>query len=138
MKIERLTKAAVKARRAEAHLIYFIEAPEQGLIKIGYALDPRGRYLNILTGSAVPLALLGCIKGSWDREAEIHASLGAHHSHGEWFRRCPEIDRLMENMDTSWAMPVALATRREPLNPAALLRARGLHNHPGMDKDAAA
>lgn len=131
-----MTKAERKEFRDLDRRVYFVEAPEQGLVKIGYALDPMQRFLNMLTNSAVPLKLLGTIPGGWEKETEIHTALDAHRSHGEWFRQCPEMDAFMIGMEEC-SLPAMLATRREPLDPAKLIRARELRNHPGMDKDAA-
>lgn len=92
--------------------IYFVEAPSVGLIKIGYATDILQRMQGLATFSPVELRLLGTLSGGPSKEQELHAALDEHRSHGEWFRRCAEIEALIETLDTSMSIGFIFARRR--------------------------
>lgn len=65
--------------------VYFIAAPEQGLVKIGFATDVSARFSAIRTGSPSPLALIATMQGTIDDEAELHRLFKQARSHLEWF-----------------------------------------------------
>lgn len=85
------TSGAPKADRENCCRVYFIEAVGHDLIKIGYALDLQKRFTGLMTASPAPLTLLGVLDGGPRLEMEIHEKLAAHRSHGEWFRKTPEV-----------------------------------------------
>lgn len=76
-------------------LIYFIEAEIANLVKIGYTRNIQSRVGGLATFSPVRLRLIGLIYGSTADEEALHRQLAAHRSHGEWFRRSPEMDAAM-------------------------------------------
>jgi len=50
---------------------YFVQCPEGGAIKIGWTSnEPERRIKQLLTGSPVPLQLIGLLTGN--RERELH------------------------------------------------------------------
>lgn len=61
---------------------------ENGLVKIGSAVDPkqRVRFLQGQSPVVVKLTLLGFIPGNQAMERMIHRHLKGHRAHGEWFR----------------------------------------------------
>ncbi len=72
--------------------VYFIQADENGPIKIGYtADDPKKRLGQLQTGNASALKLLGAIKGTSSRERELHAALAEWRMQGEWFQSHPTV-----------------------------------------------
>lgn len=72
--------------------VYFIQADEDGPIKIGFtADDPKKRLNQLQTGNPATLKLLGAIKGSIAREREFHADLAEWRLQGEWFQPHPTV-----------------------------------------------
>lgn len=67
--------------------VYFIEAEESGLIKIGRAANPIRRLAAMQTGSAEPLRLARTIRTDDDKhlERELHRRFAADRVRGEWF-----------------------------------------------------
>ncbi|HYT91147.1 MAG TPA: GIY-YIG nuclease family protein [Gemmataceae bacterium] len=71
--------------------IYFVEAVGQERIKIGKADNPEARVMQLQTGSAVELRLLGVIADQPSREAELHAAFAKDRVQGEWFHATAEL-----------------------------------------------
>ena len=66
--------------------VYFIQADENGPIKIGFTTDePRKRLAQLQIGNPHELKLLGAIKGSTAIERQFHADLAEWRLQGEWF-----------------------------------------------------
>ena len=66
--------------------IYFIQADENGPIKIGTTQsNPLRRMANLQTGCPSVVRLLGAIEGTPAQERQIHAVLSQFRTHGEWF-----------------------------------------------------
>jgi len=65
--------------------IYFVQAGEDGPIKIGYSVDIKRRISELATASPYPLRLLGYMRGDGVRESEIQNSFARYRIHGEWF-----------------------------------------------------
>lgn len=77
--------------RPRDHVVYFVQA-ECGLIKIGTTADIEWRMKSLRGQSPVPLTLLATVPGRRTEEHEFHRRFAAHRLHGEWFKRCPEIE----------------------------------------------
>jgi len=71
--------------------IYFVEAVGQERIKIGKADNPEARVMQLQTGSAVELRLLGVIADQPSREAELHAAFAKDRVQGAWFPEHAEL-----------------------------------------------
>ncbi len=71
--------------------IYFVEAVGQERIKIGKADNPKARIMQLQTGSAVELRLLGVIADQPSRESDLHAAFAKDRIQGEWFRATSEL-----------------------------------------------
>lgn len=71
---------------------------ENGLVKIGSAMNPAERLLSLQGQSPVrvKLTLLGALIGSRDLERTIHRRLKRYCSHGEWFRNEGDAKRVIE------------------------------------------
>lgn len=66
--------------------IYFVAAPAQGLVKIGYTTNMKERLSALLTGSPVKLDILKVIPGSYVDERGWHRRWAIYRTRGEWFR----------------------------------------------------
>lgn len=73
--------------------VYFIQAVNGGLIKIGTASDVDARFRHIQAMCPVRLRLLGQVPGSHGLEARLHREFADARVHGEWFR---PVRRLVE------------------------------------------
>lgn len=67
----------------EERCTYFLQAGEDGPIKIGSTKNLVVRLRTLTTMVPIPLRLLGIMKG--DHEEYCHVRLGAFRRHGEWF-----------------------------------------------------
>lgn len=66
--------------------VYFVQAVNGGLVKIGVSNDPAGRLASLQCGCPLALRIVKTIDGvARTREAEIHQQFAAYRVHGEWF-----------------------------------------------------
>lgn len=67
-------------------------------MKIGCAFNMAERLGTLYTTMPMPMKLEAMIHVSDYRGAEagMHERFAAQRSHGEWFRRCPEMDAVIE------------------------------------------
>ena len=72
-------------------MIYFIQAGDEGLIKIGYAVHVDQSIKIWQEGSPVPLKLLATIDGSLEVEVYLHTKFSRLRQHGKWFKGSKEI-----------------------------------------------
>ena len=73
--------------------VYFIQAGENGPIKIGRSTNPMKRLLSLQTGASEPLRLLATIPTVGPQlEAELHREFAHLRLYGEWFS--PETDLM--------------------------------------------
>ena len=74
-------------------MIYFIQAGNDGPIKIGKAQSPKARLRELQTGNHEKLDLIKEIPGDKDREDSIHNDLRSHRyrAGSEWFSATPEV-----------------------------------------------
>lgn len=75
--------------------VYFVEAPELGLIKIGYSLNPERRLRDLRWILPCEVRLLGSRRGSIWVEQELQAEVAEHRVRSEWFRDCPAVRALL-------------------------------------------
>lgn len=66
--------------------VYFIQAGDDGLIKIGRSDNVERRLKALQRGAPVELRVLATFPGGAREEAALHLLLDADSSHGEWFR----------------------------------------------------
>lgn len=114
--------------------VYFIQAAEAARVKIGYSADPPGRLDELSTGSPVPLALIAVMPGDPSDEAQLHERFAADRTHGEWFRRSPEIEAFIAEMIEQHGAPAARGRRqRGPgLGPGPMQPLRDFLNSAGL------
>lgn len=72
-------------------MVYFIQAGENGPIKIGKSVDPQKRLAQLQTSSERPLRILLTLVGDESRECAYHKLWAEHRIRGEWFDPAPEI-----------------------------------------------
>ena len=74
--------------------IYFIQAEQGGLVKIGYSSDPVTRLYHLQLFCPVPLKILATIKDTpQSKEGWLHYELRGSRQYGEWFK--PSIEVLV-------------------------------------------
>lgn len=71
--------------------VYFIQAGESGLIKIGKADDPTARLATMQTGSADRLVLLTTMSGGRREEHALHRRFAHLRRSGEWFEPAADL-----------------------------------------------
>jgi hypothetical protein len=76
-------------KRRPSELVYFLQAEQLRLIKVGVANDLARRIGNLRTGSPDKLIILGIMRpmdrSATSLEQEIHSRFWADRHHGEWF-----------------------------------------------------
>lgn len=77
---------------------YFIQAGDNGPIKIGVAKNVRRRLDNFRVASPVPLALIGVADGDGAYEHELHQRFSGSRIRGEWFHPSPELMAFVETL----------------------------------------
>ncbi len=82
--------------RSATARVYFIQAGENGPVKIGRARDPEARRRALQVSNHECLTLLAVSPGLEEPQAEaaerpLHVELIAFHVRGEWFRDCVEL-----------------------------------------------
>ena len=80
--------------------VYLIEAPDHGLVKIGYSDYPESRLRSLQYTSPAQLRLIGTIDGPRTMEAKIHRDLRHQRHHGEWFVFDDKTQHILEE---SWS-----------------------------------
>jgi hypothetical protein len=71
--------------------IYFVEAADNGLVKIGYAKRPAARLHQLQSISPSALTLKGVVRGSRSHEVRLHEHFKENRVRGEWFSPCQEL-----------------------------------------------
>lgn len=84
--------------------VYFVQGRDGGPIKIGSAIDVSLRIAELQVGSPVILVLLGELPlAGVEMERELHRELRDYRLHGEWFRDCDVVRRIIEKLlDEQW------------------------------------
>lgn len=78
--------------------VYFVQSKNNGLIKIGFTSNLKGRLSDLSSMSPVPLELLAFTYGDFNLERELHSTFSDHRSHGEWFHPSDELIKLIESI----------------------------------------
>jgi hypothetical protein len=72
-------------------VIYFLQAGDDGLVKIGRSRSAPGRTQQIQSWEPTKLRLIRSIDAPDWMETWLHQRFGDHRSHGEWFRFHPDM-----------------------------------------------
>ena len=78
--------------------VYFLQAKDNGLIKIGFTSNLKSRLSDLSSMSPVPLELLAFTDGDCNLERELHSTFSNHLSHGEWFHPSDELIKFIESI----------------------------------------
>ena len=84
--------------------VYFIKA--QDLIKIGYSANVERRVRAVLSPFQDGGEILAVMPGDRALEAFLHAKFSSHHSHGEWFFPCEDIDTFIKMVGAPAEVPL--------------------------------
>lgn len=89
--------------------IYFIRDGDN--VKIGYtSRKPQERLKQLQTGNPTKLKLIGSMRGTQKKEAELHRMFKNYHVRGEWFVLSSEIERyivtqqVVEKSRLAWSL----------------------------------
>jgi hypothetical protein len=80
--------------------VYFIQAGENGPIKIGWSENPEMRLAQLQGAHHEDLSLLLTVNGDKALEGRLHFRLEQHRLRGEWFADCDEVRAAMEEVAT--------------------------------------
>lgn len=80
-------------RGSQRGYVYFIQAGDDGPIKVGYSTDICGRLSGLQTSNHERLSLIACFAGNREAEAAAHGALAAHRLRGEWYLPVAEVYR---------------------------------------------
>lgn len=95
--IERLCMEKSNASKIK-FVIYFIQAGDGGLIKIGMTNSIKNRFDALQLESPIPLKILA----TTDKisENQMHERLARYRKHGEWFEPAEELLQFIEKLKT--------------------------------------
>jgi hypothetical protein len=85
--------------------VYFVEGP--GRIKIGFTQRPDQRLVQLQSMDMEKLSMVGIVAGDRAFESLLHSKLDKHQMRGEWFRDCPEVRSLIEQVMSGKIKPAA-------------------------------
>lgn len=91
--------------------VYFIQAGEDGPIKIGSAKKPGERLATMQTGNHVELRLIGFAPVPAESETGLHLRFAKHNIRGEWFHPHPDVLAVVEfwrNIERNWRARLSL------------------------------
>lgn len=87
-----------KKPKPKTSYVYFVEASNTGLVKIGRTNNIETRLSGLRGGSPVPLILRALIETKYaSLEQSLHKQFADQREHGEWFRINDELNDLMDN-----------------------------------------
>lgn len=89
--------------------VYFIQAPDNGLVKIGYSANLHHRLRELQNYSPVQLTLIRLVRGaSRSFETQVLCHFAELRTHGDWFKFHPSM--LTATADTL-GRPIGQITR---------------------------
>jgi DNA-binding XRE family transcriptional regulator len=86
-------------------MIYFVQAGENGAIKIGTAKNVESRLGKMRVDCPHPLMLLAVIEGNADYEQRLHKQFKEYGQRGEWFSPSQELLAFIETLPKPEATP---------------------------------
>lgn len=100
--------------------VYFIQAAENGPVKIGVADDPVKRITALQTAHHENLRLIRLLDGDSELEKVLHRRFSDIHVRGEWFRFTPEL--LSDELGVDLPLPILSAVRENKYPDSAIGR----------------
>lgn len=100
---------AARMALAECGLVYFVQRPSTGAVKIGHSRDPLRRVRQLQTCNDETLRFLGLMSGGRGMERLIHQRLARTRLSGEWFSWSNELACLIVGVTTPKAALLRLA-----------------------------
>lgn len=85
--------------------VYFVEAGDTGIIKIGKADNLDQRLKQMQPYCPHPLKVLAVAPGGLGAEGRIHERFGKHRLHGEWFRLTDQLRILIAHVAKAGELP---------------------------------
>jgi hypothetical protein len=79
--------------------VYFVQAGEDGPIKIGFAADVRKRLSGLQVNCPARIRPLGMVDGDKSTERQLHSRFAHLRVCGEWFTPAPELLALIAEAD---------------------------------------
>lgn len=102
-------------RRGNVGWVYFVRAPVNRFIKIGFTgHHPDYRLWNLSAGSPVPLVRLGVLRGDRETEHRLHLRFVASRHHSEWFESSPALEKFIHEKLRPWPEPVESFQEPDP------------------------
>ena len=89
-------------------MLYFIQRPSDGAIKIGFSNSFKQRMTQLRGEHKEEMRVLGVVKGDREDERMLHAIFVDLNISGEWFRDDEEIRYCMESLEP---MPIEEAMK---------------------------
>ena len=80
----------------EGSRVYIIGPASPDFVKIGKALKPDVRRLELQTGHPQELRILGAFEGGINTETAFHRVLAPYRAHGEWFSAGPWLELVLD------------------------------------------
>jgi len=113
--------------------IYFAEAAQPPLIKIGTTEHPENRLNDLASGALQDLTVRAVLLGGRRMEQQVHDHFDHLRSHREWFHKTEELDRFVEGAPSITPPFVVTYTHRTKidLEPLAIEAV-----HSGLDGQA--
>jgi hypothetical protein len=86
--------------------VYFIRpVGQRGPIKIGCSVRPATRLRDIEIWSPVLLEIIATAPGGHPHELALHDKFAADHLHGEWFAASTDLERVIDYVKRTGALP---------------------------------
>ena len=80
--------------------VYIIKSGDYA--KVGYSQKPEQRLVQIAKHTPLPTFIARTFEGGKWLEYRLHRYLIEQHVHGEWFRWCADLDRLVSDGVPEW------------------------------------
>lgn len=75
--------------------IYFIEAEEVALLKIGWSIDPEQRLMQLREQAPIDMRIVSAFAGTISDERRLHRQFKDLRTRSEWFRYEPPLTHLV-------------------------------------------
>lgn len=115
------------AEAAEAPVIYFVRAGEDGPVKIGYATDFAKRVSSLQVGNHLPLKLIRQVDGPRPAERWYHQRFSDCHIAREWFHFHLDMLEVTHPTDLGMRLDRGLSLAVSRIGFAGIAKACGIH-----------